>query len=236
MTTRTAFASHGALALVAFLAGANLDAKDAPTPRPVPEPIVAQIPAGPVCDDGIRDTHFCGRYLLVEGGTDAARDKDGNLICVGDDREPTGEDCDDVDNDCDGQTDEGFHLGQPCGEGAGRCRTQGWWVCSTDPRISLCSAVPDAAQALSEEKQEPRLCNEVDDDCDGLVDNLPDADGDGKHACSGDCDDSAPAVYTGAAEVCGDGIDQDCDGADAPCETPAAPAVTAEPEPQEELR
>ena len=46
----------------------------------------------------------------------------------------------------------------------------------------------------------------------------PDADGDGAPA-SRDCDDTRADVRPGAAEVCGDGVDQNCDGADAPCAT-----------------
>jgi hypothetical protein len=50
----------------------------------------------------------------------------------------------------------------------------------------------------------------VDDDCDGVIDNGYDMDGDGQTTCRGDCDDTDPAVYAGATEVC-DGIDDDCD-------------------------
>ena len=45
----------------------------------------------------------------------------------------------------------------------------------------------------------------------------PDADADGADAAGaggGDCDDGDSSVRPGATEVCGDGADQDCDGAD----------------------
>jgi hypothetical protein len=38
-----------------------------------------------------------------------------------------------------------------------------------------------------------------------------DADGDGVASCL-DCDDGSPATYPGAAEICGDGVDQNCNG------------------------
>ena len=47
----------------------------------------------------------------------------------------------------------------------------------------------------------------------------PDADGDGHHA-GVDCDDASGSVHPSASEVCGDGVDQDCSGADTPCATP----------------
>ncbi|HEY5934283.1 MAG TPA: putative metal-binding motif-containing protein [Kofleriaceae bacterium] len=62
--------------------------------------------------------------------------------------------------------------------------------------------------------------NQMDDDCDGLADetadNTPsadntDRDGDGQLKKDGDCDDSNNMVKTGMAEICGDGLDNDCD-------------------------
>jgi hypothetical protein len=62
----------------------------------------------------------------------------------------------------------------------------------------------------------------VDDDCDGQVD-IPDRDGDGFSETDGDCMDVSPTedperaalaatAYPGAPEVCGDLVDNDCDG------------------------
>ncbi len=43
-----------------------------------------------------------------------------------------------------------------------------------------------------------------------------DGDGDGS-PCDEDCDDGEPEVAPGVAEVCGDGVDNDCDGEDVAC-------------------
>jgi serine protease len=47
-----------------------------------------------------------------------------------------------------------------------------------------------------------------------------DNDGDGFTNVDGDCDDYDDTVYPGATEICDDGIDQDCDGADEACPAP----------------
>ena len=66
--------------------------------------------------------------------------------------------------------------------------------------------------------------NLVDDDCDGKADedaqnnpstNTVDADGDGFSPAQGDCDDRVgmgATIHPGAVEICGDGLDNDCDG------------------------
>lgn len=69
-------------------------------------------------------------------------------------------------------------------------------------------------------------CNGIDDNCAGGIDDglSTDEDGDGHYtpgSCfppADDCNDASDSVYMGATEICGDGIDQDCNGEDLSCD------------------
>jgi hypothetical protein len=68
----------------------------------------------------------------------------------------------------------------------------------------------------------PEMMDGIDNDCDGMADendqNMPnttdvaDRDMDGQTVAAGDCDDTKATVKKGIAEVCHDGLDNDCDG------------------------
>ncbi len=94
-------------------------------------------------------------------------------------------------------------------EGVGPCKG-GTMTCESEGTWSPCNG---------EVLPVPEICgNGIDDDCNGVVDDDVDADGDGWTSCGGDCCDNPnlcgnpAAVNPGAFEVAGDGVDNDCDG------------------------
>ena len=56
------------------------------------------------------------------------------------------------------------------------------------------------------------VCDGLDNDCDDVIDEGFDADGDGYKTCDDDCDDLDPEIHPGVDEVCDDGLDNNCDG------------------------
>jgi len=148
--------------------------------------------------------------------------------------------CDEVDNDCDGDTDEddaadastwfvdvdGDGYGDEATTTTACTQPTGYSADSTDCDDTNASANPGATE----------VCDSADNDCDGDTDEsdaadatdwYTDADSDGygdpttleRNCLAGsghvtdntDCDDSDAAVYPGADEYC-DGVDSDCDG------------------------
>ncbi len=128
---------------------------------------------------------------------------------------PAAEACNDVDDDCDGEVDEGLGLGDDCAEGLGVCRAEGEVVC-TDDGAAVCDAVP-GAPAVAER------CDEADDDCDGAVDEgfrlgaacisgLGICAVEGRRACADDGTAVCDAEPGDPEEEVCDDLDNDCDG------------------------
>ena len=120
------------------------------------------------------------------------------------------ETCDGLDNDCDGFADEDFpDLGLPCFEGIGACAVEGARICTAAGTGTICPVTsrPDLAT--------PEVCNDVDDDCNGQVDesltrSCSTLCGSGTEYCIGGSWDYCSARIP-ATEAC-DHEDNDCDG------------------------
>ena len=141
--------------------------------------------------------------------------------------------CNGLDDNCDGAVDEGldremFEDLDGDGHGAGDP------ILTCDPDGELASTAGDCDDGDAEvHPAATEVCNGVDDDCDGEVDEglaqegYMDLDGDGHGGgelvlvCDssvnlvlegGDCDDSDATVHPSATETHDDGVDNDCDG------------------------
>ena len=133
--------------------------------------------------------------------------------------EPTRRDdptCNALDEDCDGQIDEDFisYASPPCGDGV--CQNIGEITCEN-------GSLNDDCQALPAPSIDDQTCNNIDEDCDGEIDEdfpeVPTSCGVGECASQGvnRCDNGSnidtcePITFTGAIEDICDGLDNDCD-------------------------
>ena len=85
-------------------------------------------------------------------------------------------------------------------------------ACSGPTSSCICATNPPSGIA--------EVCNGIDDNCNGQVDEGFDVDGDGYTTCGGDCNDNNPSVNPGQYEIC-DGLDNDCNGSVPPDEVDA---------------
>lgn len=144
------------------------------------------------------------------------------------------EQCDGIDNNCDGQIDEVGRLPyyeDADSDGYGNANAMVEECYAPDGYVSSANDCDDRADDVY--PGAPELCNDRDDNCDGQIDEgaarvyYPDNDGDSYgdpasplEVCTppagyvldgGDCNDQDASIYPGTTEIC-DGIDQNCDG------------------------
>jgi len=197
----------------------------------------ARVPAVEVCDNVDNDCNSAVDDVSGRGsecvssntwgtcvGTRECVTGQPSLVCNA--KTPSQEICNYLDDDCDGTTDEGFgNLNQSCSAGDGACRRFGFYVCAADGSGTVCNAV--AGQPSDE------ICDNVDNDCDGAIDEHPSGlwddkgqpctDGQGVcqvtgvTACSADgqtleCSKTAPTPSVSNEIGLCNGLDDDCDG------------------------
>ncbi len=181
---------------------------------------------GTECSSGLGQCRIDSTFQCLDGPGELPR-------CKPTDIEAQAEVCDELDNDCDGQTDELFNVGESCSVYVDTvCEQTGVFSCrpidEQDPASSLQATFCDIGGidplsfAVENEADNNRECNGLDDDCDGTVDEhfaggLEDC---GEGFCAAQAINSCVdgQIVSSCREGEPEGNDDDCDGIDDDCD------------------
>ncbi len=164
---------------------------------------------GTADDNPIDENNPCGRSTgECRPGTTQCRN--GSLVCIGE-TGPRPEVCDGLDNDCNGTADDNLSdVGVVCGTDVGQCQS-GLTVCVNGHLDCQGATGP-----------RPEVCDGLDNDCNGAVDDDPTDAGAACGSDQGACQAGSMVCINGLLqcqgavgprpEVC-DGLDNDCNGA-----------------------
>ncbi len=184
----------------------------------------------------------CSQKAIFDGATTNCANKNSFGSCAGTRKcaisgltacsaqVPAQEICNGKDDNCDGLTDGSDsadcvnYWKDGDGDGAGVGASQ----CTCAP-VGMATATTNGDCNDDNAAVHPgakEICNDIDDNCDGVTDEGCDKDGDGycdaamvivgspvvcKYGIK-DCNDNDPNVHPNAPEICGNGIDDDCNG------------------------